>query len=50
MQMYFMKFLYGDHPYGRPAEGDERAALEVIHFWSLLAMAIHPDCDDPLSS
>ncbi len=28
----------------------ERAALEVIHFWSLLAMAIHPDCDDPLAS
>jgi ferric-dicitrate binding protein FerR (iron transport regulator) len=28
----------------------ERAAREVIHFWSLLAMAIHPDCDDPLAS
>jgi ferric-dicitrate binding protein FerR (iron transport regulator) len=28
----------------------ERAALEVIHFWALLAMAIHPDCDDPLAS
>jgi zinc protease len=25
IQLYFMKFLYGDHPYGRPANGDERS-------------------------
>ena len=25
IQVYFMKFLYGDHPYGRPAHGDERS-------------------------
>jgi zinc protease len=25
IQLYFMKFLYGDHPYGRPAHGDERS-------------------------
>jgi zinc protease len=23
IQLYFMKFLYGDHPYGRPSDGDE---------------------------
>ena len=25
VQLYFMKFLYGDHPYGRPSDGDERS-------------------------
>lgn len=25
IQLYFMKFLYGDHPYGRPSGGDERS-------------------------
>jgi predicted Zn-dependent peptidase len=25
LQLYFMKFLYGDHPYGRPPGGDERS-------------------------
>jgi len=28
----------------------ERAALEVMHFWGLLVMAVYPDCDDPLAS
>jgi predicted Zn-dependent peptidase len=25
IRLYFMKFLYGDHPYGRPPNGDERS-------------------------
>jgi predicted Zn-dependent peptidase len=25
LRRYFMKFLYGDHPYGRPPGGDERS-------------------------
>jgi zinc protease len=25
IQFYFMKFLYGDHPYARPSGGDERS-------------------------
>lgn len=29
MQLYFMKFLYGDHPYGRPANGDERSLANI---------------------
>jgi len=29
MQLYFMKFLYGDHPYGRPAYGDERSLANI---------------------
>jgi zinc protease len=29
IQLYFMKFLYGDHPYGRPANGDERSLAAI---------------------
>lgn len=29
IQLYFMRFLYGDHPYGRPAHGDERSLGNV---------------------
>jgi len=29
LQLYFMKFLYGDHPYGRPANGDERSLANI---------------------
>jgi len=29
MQLYFMKFLYGDHPYGRSANGDERSLAAI---------------------
>jgi zinc protease len=29
IQLYFMKFLYGEHPYGRPSEGDERSLGSV---------------------
>lgn len=29
LQLYFMKFLYGDHPYGRPANGDERSLAAI---------------------
>ncbi|HLV86771.1 MAG TPA: pitrilysin family protein [Candidatus Sulfotelmatobacter sp.] len=29
MQQYFMKFLFGDHPYGRPPEGDERSLANI---------------------
>ena len=29
LQLYFMKFLYGDHPYGRPADGDERSLANI---------------------
>jgi predicted Zn-dependent peptidase len=31
MQLYFMKFLYGDQPYGRPANGDERSLATISH-------------------
>lgn len=29
LQLYFMKFLYSDHPYGRPANGDERSLAAI---------------------
>jgi len=29
IQLYFMKFLYGDHPYARPANGDERSLANI---------------------
>jgi len=29
LQLYFMKFLYSDHPYGRPANGDERSLATI---------------------
>jgi predicted Zn-dependent peptidase len=29
IQLYFMKFLYGDHPYGRPSDGDERSLAAI---------------------
>ena len=29
IQLYFMKFLYGDHPYGRPSDGDERSLANI---------------------
>jgi zinc protease len=29
IQLYFMKFLYGDHPYARPSEGDERSLAAI---------------------
>ena len=29
LPQYFMKFLYGDHPYGRPPEGDERSLVNI---------------------
>jgi predicted Zn-dependent peptidase len=29
LQLYFMKFLYGDHPYGRPANGDEKSLANI---------------------
>ena len=29
IQFYFMKFLYGDHPYGRPSSGDERSLANI---------------------
>ena len=29
LQLYFMKFLYGDHPYGRPATGDEKSLANI---------------------
>jgi len=29
IQFYFMKFLYGDHPYGRPSGGDERSLANI---------------------
>ena len=29
IQFYFMKFLYGDHPYGRPSSGDERSLAKI---------------------
>ncbi len=29
IQLYFMKFLYGGHPYGRPAAGDERSLAAI---------------------
>jgi zinc protease len=31
MQSYFMKFLYGEHPYGRPPGGDERSLPTITH-------------------
>ena len=29
IQFYFMKFLYGDHLYGRPSNGDERSLANI---------------------
>jgi zinc protease len=29
IQLYFMKFLYGDHPYGRPRSGDEESLRHI---------------------
>lgn len=29
IQFYFMKFLYGAHPYGRPSSGDERSLANI---------------------
>lgn len=29
LQLYFMKFLFSDHPYGRPSGGDERSLAAV---------------------
>jgi zinc protease len=29
IQLYFMKFLYGDHPYGRPSDGDEQSLAQI---------------------
>jgi predicted Zn-dependent peptidase len=29
IQLYFMKFLYGDHPYGRPSGGDEQSLANI---------------------
>src|SRR4029077_1449416 len=29
IQFYFMKFLYGGHPYGRPSSGDERSLANI---------------------
>jgi predicted Zn-dependent peptidase len=29
IQLYFMKFLYGDHPYARPADGDETSLGKI---------------------
>jgi zinc protease len=29
IRLYFMKFLYGDHPYGRPSGGDERSLASI---------------------
>jgi zinc protease len=29
IRLYFMKFLYGDHPYGRPSGGDERSLANI---------------------
>lgn len=29
LQLYFMKLLYADHPYGRPANGDERSLANI---------------------
>jgi zinc protease len=29
IQLYFMKFLYGDHPYARPPEGDESSLATI---------------------
>ena len=29
IQLYFMKFLYGDHPYGRPSGGDETSLGKI---------------------
>jgi predicted Zn-dependent peptidase len=29
IQLYFMKFLYGDHPYGRPSGGDEQSLAKI---------------------
>lgn len=29
IQLYFMKFLYGDHPYGRPSNGDEQSLSKI---------------------
>jgi zinc protease len=29
IQLYFMKFLYEDHPYGRPANGDEHSLSNI---------------------
>jgi len=29
IQIYFMKFLYGGHPYGRPASGDEHSLATI---------------------
>jgi zinc protease len=29
IQFYFMKFLYGEHPYGRPSSGDERSLANI---------------------
>ena len=29
IQFYFMKFLYGDHPYARPASGDELSLANI---------------------
>ena len=29
IQLYFMKFLYDDHPYGRPANGDEQSLAKI---------------------
>ena len=29
LQLYFMKFLYGDQPYGRPANGDEKSLAKI---------------------
>jgi len=29
LQLYFMKFLFGDHPYGRPSGGDERSLASI---------------------
>jgi zinc protease len=29
IQLYFMKFLYGDHPYARPSGGDEQSLANI---------------------
>jgi zinc protease len=29
IQFYFMRFLYGGHPYGRPSSGDERSLANI---------------------
>src|SRR5207244_2159411 len=39
LPQYFHAFLFGDHPYGRPAEGDEQSVAaiqrdDVVRFYS----------------